>query len=730
MRKPPHSPRRPAAALLRRTLLAGVVGGLALAGTTVSAQDADAVGYQDGNYGRVRYLDGGLTIVRAADDGDTRAELNSPVFPGDRLVTDYGQRTEIQLAAGTLVRVDMGTSVTFLAMPDPYAEVLDNTVLQLGEGKIRLDAQLTDEEEFRIDTPSASIYLLGDGDYRIEVNGEGRTRMISRRGVAEVVGQGGSVLVRGGTLSDVHPGGLPGDPEPFNTFVSDDFDRWFDEREAAYRPRDRYADGSDAYEALPEEVQPYYGELAGVGTWAYDEDYGYVWSPNHRPSGWRPYRDGYWSYGPGGYFWVSREPWGWAPYHYGRWSWTVNHGWFWSPGRVFAGGWVAWSWGSAYVGWCALDYWNRPAYLHTIHYGYYDPYAWNLIHYDHFHHHYYDHHYVTVHDVGDPLRHSAVVTRPAQASPTALAKNPDLQQQAYKNAQADTTAQLKSMAQNTRPVASFKRQERDLAGKRRVSTGRPAVAPTARPASTDAARFKRELTRGTAARRPAGATTFSVGKSSNSLRPGATSGTRTSTKNPRDMYKRFSTPRTTTRRPAATTTPDGKGPSAKRPTETRKPSRSRSSTPPKKTNKPKGSDKGKQVASVSRDAYPRAGSTSIDDRQRTTSPRARASNSRGSGQPRHYPSRAKSRSAGPRPGGPRTSASVRPKSSYRPSRRPSAPNRSSSRSSTGPSRSKPSSRVAPRSGTKSKPSASRSRGSSQSSKSSSRKGSRSGGKKK
>ena len=79
MRKPPHSPGR---MLLRRTLLAGVVGGLALAGTAVSAQDADAVGYQDGNYGRVRFHDGGLTIVRADDDGDTRAELNSPSSPG------------------------------------------------------------------------------------------------------------------------------------------------------------------------------------------------------------------------------------------------------------------------------------------------------------------------------------------------------------------------------------------------------------------------------------------------------------------------------------------------------------------------------------------------------------------------------------------------------------------------------------------------------------------------
>ena len=93
-------------------------------------------------------------------------------------IDDRG-RLEIELASGSVVRVDRATDVAFLALPDPYSEFSDNTVLQLAEGTIQATAYLGDSEEFRIDTPTASIYLLGDGDFRIEVDPQGRTRVIS-----------------------------------------------------------------------------------------------------------------------------------------------------------------------------------------------------------------------------------------------------------------------------------------------------------------------------------------------------------------------------------------------------------------------------------------------------------------------------------------------------------------------------------------------------------------------
>jgi hypothetical protein len=91
--------------------------------------------------------------------------------------------------------------------------------------------------------------------------------------------------------------------------------------------------------------------------------YGWVWRPSAVQVGWRPYYSGYWSWYPGGWTWVSYEPWGWLPYHYGRWSWMSPAGWVWIPGAVYAGAWVSWSVTPTYVGWCPLDFYNRPAYV-------------------------------------------------------------------------------------------------------------------------------------------------------------------------------------------------------------------------------------------------------------------------------------------------------------------------------------------------------------------------------
>jgi len=227
-----------------QAILVGAVLTIAISGLMpVAAQNADAFGddYQDGNFGRVRFEERGLTIVRLTSGVDAGATVNAPIFPGESTLTSLNQRAEIQLAAGTLVRIDYSTELAFLALPDPYAEITDNTVLQLTEGAIRLTAVLADGEEFRIDTPAATIYLLSDGDYRIEVESTGRTKVISRRGVAEVVGEGGSVLLRGGSLTEIFPGSLPADPYPFNTFSSDSFDRWVENRELSYQSVDRLA---------------------------------------------------------------------------------------------------------------------------------------------------------------------------------------------------------------------------------------------------------------------------------------------------------------------------------------------------------------------------------------------------------------------------------------------------------------------------------------------------------
>lgn len=447
------------------------------------AEDPEAYrsDYQTGDYGRVRYEENDPTVVRAPSEDrgqeEEAAEINSPVYPGDTVSTDRSQRLEIQLAGGTLVRVDRDSELTFLSLPDPYAEFPDNVVLKLEEGTIQLGARFREKGEFRVDTPASSVYLLGDGEFRIAVDSRGQTQVLSRRGVAEVVGEGGSVLVRGGMRTAVYPGSVPDDPHSFNTFASDGFDHWVAERQTPYRGGDRHADAdaSDPYDEIPYEVRPYYRELAAHGRWVYLPTYGYSWYPYDVGPGWRPYAAGYWNYGPRGYFWVSHEPWGWAPYHYGRWNWAPGYGWCWVPGRVFAGAWVSWSWGPQYVGWSPLDYWNRPAVIGRVHHGHYDPHCWTFVRYNHLAVRDYRPHAVPLERIGTAVRAGVVVTRPPRVSPRRLANESSWREHAVARAREERVAHVPAASRDRVPGRGFSDVETHLLRKIPKAADRRAV---------------------------------------------------------------------------------------------------------------------------------------------------------------------------------------------------------------------------------------------------------------
>jgi hypothetical protein len=421
------------------------------------ANDPEAYGdgYQSGAYGRVRSADRGGTIVRAdGEQGEPdRATVNAPLFPGDTLRTDQDQRVEVQLAGGTTVRIDRGADIVFQSLPNADAKYQDNSVLVLNAGVIRVTSRLNDKEEFRVDTRDASVYMLGEGEFRIETDTRGGTRVASLRGVAEVVGNDASVLVRGGMRTVAVAGSAPDTPGAYSAFASDGFDRWCGSRDDASRGHDRYAAGDDDQRGnLPDEVRPYYGELSAQGSFDVDPDYGTVWYPTGVASDWRPYNDGYWSYGPGGYFWVANEPWGWAPYHYGNWQWTARHHWCWVPGPVFAGAWVSWSWGSLTVGWAPLDFWGRPGWIGgSLYNGFYDPGCWTFVGYGHFHDHDIRRAAVPIDTIRDDLRHATVVARPPSVDPRRIAESPLWRGRALRQVVDDHGAQLGPIQTDRRP---------------------------------------------------------------------------------------------------------------------------------------------------------------------------------------------------------------------------------------------------------------------------------------
>jgi hypothetical protein len=118
-------------------------------------------------------------------------------------------------------------------------------------------------------------------------------------------------------------------------------------------------EGDDGYGAPPDaqyddapDAEDWDQALAPHGDWVDTPDYGRAWHP-WVASGWEPYVDGYWSWSPWGWLWVSYEPFGWT-YHYGRWGFVPLYGWVWVPGTAWGPAWVDWYWGDGYVGWAPL----------------------------------------------------------------------------------------------------------------------------------------------------------------------------------------------------------------------------------------------------------------------------------------------------------------------------------------------------------------------------------------
>ncbi len=383
MRQSTYSP------LGRFALAMAVLGLLEVAGhdRPVMAQDDPA----GANYARVRYIVGGLTTQSSVEQEITEAAINSPVAPGDRLWTDSG-RAEIQLADSSVVWMDQGTRLSVRSLSDIDNPNEPATLLALEQGSLRIEVRESPSSEhvFQIDAGAGSIYLLSAGSFRIDSD-SGVTTVSSIRGVAELSGDTGSVLVRSGERSSARSRRSPADPRRFNTLRADDFDQFCQDRSDAYFRRAEERDPYGEIEReVPQEVHPYLGELAAYGAWHSVPTYGWVWRPAYVGS-WGPYVTGHWTWCPAGWVWVSEDVWGWAPYHYGRWDLVSNIGWVWIPGARWRGAWVSFAVGPSYVGWSPLNYYDRPVFqsgnvirLTTINVTRLDPRGWRFAPVDQF----------------------------------------------------------------------------------------------------------------------------------------------------------------------------------------------------------------------------------------------------------------------------------------------------------------------------------------------------------
>ena len=290
-----------------------------------------AQGYDDprndppGRVARMNFSQGSVSFQPGGEGDWVEAVPNRPMTTGDNLWSDRNSRGELHIGS-TAVRIGGETSLTFLDLDDRTVQ------LRLAQGSLLLNVRhLDDNDTVEVDTPNLSFQVQYSGEYRIDVDPDGRATVIDVfHGRGQALGGGHNYTI----VADQRArftGGSEQDDQPLSYEVDrlprdDDFDRWAWDR-------DHREDQSESASYVSREMTGY-EDLDAYGRWSYDASYGHVWIPTRVESGWAPYREGHWAFiAPWGWTWVDDAPWGFAPFHYGRWC-RVRETWAWIPGPV------------------------------------------------------------------------------------------------------------------------------------------------------------------------------------------------------------------------------------------------------------------------------------------------------------------------------------------------------------------------------------------------------------
>ena len=288
-----------------------------------------------GRAARLSYFTGTVSFQPGGVDDWVPATPNRPLTTGDRLWTETGARAELQTGSAAL-RLNARTNFTFLNLNDA------TTQIQISSGTLGIRLRRLDQNEvFEIDTPHAAFTLLQPGEYRVDVNEQGDSTLLTVRGGQAEAATTDNRIVPLGPRTQARILGTADSAPIIDTRdapVADAFDNFC-------MDRDRREDRSESARHISREV-PGYADLDDHGVWREDAQYGWIWAPRVDP-GWAPYHYGHWAWiAPWGWTWVDDAPWGFAPFHYGRWA-NVGAVWVWVPGPiavrpVYAPALVAW----------------------------------------------------------------------------------------------------------------------------------------------------------------------------------------------------------------------------------------------------------------------------------------------------------------------------------------------------------------------------------------------------
>ena len=170
---------------------------LALLTATFARPAAADIYDPPGRVARLNYLRGSVSFQPAGETDWVSGAVNRPMTTGDRLWADYGARAEMHLGSAT-IRMDEATGLSFLNLDD------NGVQLQLTEGIVNIRVRRLDRDDyFEVDTPNQAFSILQPGVYRVEVNEDGNSTLVTvHSGAGEVTGGGRTFNIRAGESGD------------------------------------------------------------------------------------------------------------------------------------------------------------------------------------------------------------------------------------------------------------------------------------------------------------------------------------------------------------------------------------------------------------------------------------------------------------------------------------------------------------------------------------------------
>jgi ferric-dicitrate binding protein FerR (iron transport regulator) len=294
-------------------------------------QSDEAIATSQARIVRLSYAEGSVQL--ATDNGVENATVNVPLTEGTRLSTSSNGWAEVQLEDGSTIRLAPSTAVNFTEL-GRSSSGSTLTTIDLDGGEAEFNVSRRHDNEFAVTVRNKTVLLDHSGRFRITSTVQDPLELVVFKGEVKVKDpdSGDQVAVKKDETFSLDPE----DPAHYaldKEAEADELDNWSQQRDealSAYAARN-----SGDYAQSP--YQYGLNDLNYYGTYYDVPGYGYLWQPTGVGPGWDPFMNGYWTWSPVGYCWVSAYPWGWMPYRFGHWIFVNGSGWMWQPG-----GWHGW----------------------------------------------------------------------------------------------------------------------------------------------------------------------------------------------------------------------------------------------------------------------------------------------------------------------------------------------------------------------------------------------------